>query len=118
MYYIVLDVYETTTKEWSDKLGVTSHHLCDLVSDTNPNEDSYKVETRVIEFFHEGKNFQISIMYTFVKNGKVLGSESHSYNPEDFNLEELKELAEDRLYDQVFTKQLPFKFGQFNSNKY
>jgi hypothetical protein len=118
MYYIVLDVYETLTKELSHGLGITMHHLCDLVSDTNPDEPSYKVETRVLEFFNEGEPYQYSIMYTYVKNGKVLGSESHSYNPKDFSLEELKEIAEDRLYDQVFTKQLPFKFGQFGGNKY
>jgi hypothetical protein len=117
MFYIVLDVYETTTKEFSDGLGITSHHLCDLVSDTNPDEDSYKVEARVMEFFHEGKNFQVSIMFTYIKNGKVLGSESQSYNLKDFTVDQLKELAEDQLYDQVFYNELPFKFGKFGNNK-
>jgi hypothetical protein len=117
MYYIVLDVYETLTKELSHGLGITTHHLVDLVSDTNPDEDSYKVETRVFEFFHEGKAFQYSIMYTYVKNGKVLGSESHSYNPKDFTVERLKDIAEDALYNVDFKKQLPFKFGKFGGNK-
>jgi hypothetical protein len=116
MYYIVLDVYETMTKELSHGLGITTHHLVDLVSDTNPDEDSYKVEARVMEFFNEGKPFQYSIMYTFWKNGKVLDSESHSYSPVEFTVDQLKETAENYIYE-VTPEEWTHKFKQFESKK-
>ena len=93
MYFKTVNVDETTTKEFSDGLGITSHHVCDLVS----TDGAYKIEGRVMVFFTEGKSFQNSIMYTYWKDGKVLNSEAISYSPEDFEVGYLEDVVETHL---------------------
>jgi F0F1-type ATP synthase gamma subunit len=99
MKFYVTEVNTTLTKELSHGLGITKHHVCTLTDKTHENGDVYEMQASVLEFFNEGENFQLCIMYTFFKNGVVLGSESFSYTPVEWSVEGLSEIAENHCFD-------------------
>jgi hypothetical protein len=93
MQFYVNEINTTLTKELSHGLGITKHTVCELVN------KPYTMQASVLEFFNEGEVFQLSIMYTFFNDGKVMGSESFTYSPVEWSVEELKEVVENHCFD-------------------
>jgi hypothetical protein len=111
--FYVTEVNTTLTKELSQGLGVTKHHVCTLTYNTPENGEVYEMQASVLEFFNEGENYQLCIMYTFFNNGKVLGSESFSYTPVEWSVEELSEVAENYCVDMSLGD-FALKVSEFN----
>jgi hypothetical protein len=96
------------TKELSAGLGITKHHVCNLVYGV------YTMQASVLEMYNEGKTFQLTTMYTYFKGDKVLGSESFSYTPVEWSLEDLKEVAENHCRDTTIG-QFAYEVEQFET---